>query len=185
MTCRNLSAVHHVQGTAAVLLYALHEVTAVLAAAHVHIFNNLVIMTFFLNQLCYLMPQLLVSKASRCSTGHSDFYLNVIHSGAGIKNAFSLGNHVFINFGSSTACFQLNSSDIRHNIASCASVEYAYVDTAGALAVTGNGIQGNCSLCRCQQSILSLLRSSACVCRYTGKFRIQLRSCQKTISHRY
>ena len=46
MTCRNLSAVHHVQGTAAVLLYALHEVTAVLAAAHVHIFNNLVIMTF-------------------------------------------------------------------------------------------------------------------------------------------
>ena len=51
--------------------------------------------------------------------------------------------------------------------------------------MTGNGIQGNCSLCCCQQSILSLLRSSACVGRHTGKFRIQLRSCQKTVSHRY
>ena len=63
MTCGDFGTVHHIQSTAAVLLYALHEVTAVLAAAHVHIFNNLVIMTFFLNQLCYLMAQLLVCKA--------------------------------------------------------------------------------------------------------------------------
>lgn len=46
MTCGDFGTVHHIQSTAAVLLYALHEVTAVLAAAHVHIFNNLVIMTF-------------------------------------------------------------------------------------------------------------------------------------------
>ena len=55
MTCGNLGAIHHIQRTTAMLLHALHEVTAVLAAAHVYIFHYLVIVAFIFNKLCYLV----------------------------------------------------------------------------------------------------------------------------------
>ena len=131
------------------------------------------------------MAKLLICEASRCSTSHHDFYINVIHCSAGVNDAFSLSNHVFINLRRSAAGFQLNRSHIRHNIAACACIEHANVNAARALAMTRNRIQRNCCLSSCQQCIFALLRSSACMCRNAGEEGIQLRCCQKAVRQCY
>ena len=184
MTCSNLRTIHHIQCATATLLHALHKVAAVLAAAHVDIFQHFIIMAFFFDKLCHLMTKLLICEARRCSTSHHDFYINVIHCSAGVDDAFSLSNHIFINLRRSAASFQLNGSHIRHNIAAGACIEHTNINTTGALAMTRNRIQRDCCLSSCQQCILALLRSSTCMCRNTGEEGIQLRCCQEAVRQR-